>query len=158
MIRYDLTCESGHRFDGWFRSSVDFDEQAAKALLACPSCGSAKVVKALMAPAVSLGAAPSGEAAEPVSHSPEAASAPQEMTLLGDKEQRLRAMLREVRDQVMRNAEDVGDRFPEVARRMHSEEIEKRSIYGKASAEEARALVEEGVEIQPLPRLPDDTN
>jgi hypothetical protein len=80
------------------------------------------------------------------------------MTLLGDKEQRLRAMLREVRDQVMRNAEDVGDRFPEVARRMHAEEIEKRSIYGRASAEEARALVEEGVEIQPLPRLPDDTN
>jgi hypothetical protein len=153
MIRYDLTCDSGHRFDGWFRSSSDFDDQSAKALLACPSCGSARVEKALMAPAVSLGSAPPRAAApEP------AASAPQELTLLGEKEQRLRTLLREVRDQVMRNAEDVGDRFPEVARLMHAEEIEKRSIYGKASAEEARALVEEGVEIQPLPRLPDDTN
>lgn len=154
MIRYDLTCRCRARFDGWFRSSSDFDAQQTRGLLGCPACGSSGVEKALMAPA--LGG--SSESAERVG-APEAASAePQAVALLSEKERQLRAMLREIRDKVVATSEDVGERFPDIARRMHAEEIERRSIYGKATPDEARALAEEGVDIHPLPRFPDEGN
>ena len=154
MIRYGLACAAGHGFDGWFRSSDDFDAQSARGLLSCPACGSTEVSKALMAPAVSTSraAAPAGEGA------PSPAGPPQELALVGDKEQKLRGMLREIRDHMTKNSEDVGDRFAEVARKMHSEEIEHRTVHGRATAEEARALAEEGVPVQPLPVFPDEMN
>lgn len=152
MIRYDLRCEAGHGFDGWFRSSDDFDTQGARGLLSCPVCGSDKVEKALMAPAVRLKAA-----AAPVEAAP-APEAPQPVALVDEREAKLRSMLRELRTQLTANSEDVGERFPEVARQMHAEEIEKRSVHGKASAEDAKALAEEGIEVHLLPGFPDDLN
>ena len=148
MIRYDLSCARAHAFDGWFRSSADYDAQAEKGLLACPVCGSAQVRKALMAPSLG-GAAGASESAAP---------APQEVALISEKEQALRAMLRAVRAQVTQNSENVGERFPEIARKMHAEEIAQRSIYGRATAEEAKALADEGIAVQPLPRFPDEGN
>lgn len=156
MIRYDLRCDAGHGFDGWFRSSDDFDAQGARGLLACPACGSERVEKALMAPAVRLKAA-----AGPIQSSPSVepvAEAPQPVALVDEREAKLRAMLREIRNQVTANSEDVGDRFPDVARKMHAQEIEKRTVHGRASADEARALAEEGIEIHALPGFPDDLN
>ena len=142
MIRYALQCTHGHGFEAWFRSSADYDAQAKGKLLSCPSCGSADVNKALMAPAV---AAASGD---------KSTSA----VLLGDKEQKLRAMLRAVRDEVTKNAENVGPRFAEVARQMHDGDLEKSSVYGVATADEARSLVEDGIEFHPIPAMPDKGN
>lgn len=154
MIRYDLVCSAGHRFDGWFRSSDDFDQQGERGLLGCPNCGSAEVSKTLMAPAVRLRSAKSPDA-EPASAAPEQS---QPVALLDDRQVKLREMMRELRAQVTAQSEDVGERFPDVARQMHAEEIEKRSIHGRASADEARALIEEGVEIHALPTFPDEAN
>ncbi|HVV94991.1 MAG TPA: DUF1178 family protein [Hyphomicrobiales bacterium] len=153
MIRYDLVCAGGHRFDGWFRSSGDFDAQAARRLLSCAVCGSGEVTKALMAPAVATGSA--APAAEPAS--PPAAPA-QEVALVSDEHRRLRRMLVELRAELVKDAVDVGDRFPEEARKIHYGEAEKASIYGRASPEEARRLAEEGVAFHPLPTLPDEQN
>ncbi|GBD50753.1 DUF1178 family protein [Methylopila sp. Yamaguchi] len=151
MIRYQLTCAAAHGFDGWFRSSADFDGQAERGLLSCPACGSAEVRKALMAPALATASDVPGPAL--------AAPSPAEpVTLVSEKDRALRAMLRELREHVTRTAEDVGDRFPEVARQIHAEEIEPRSVYGRATFEEAKALAEEGVPVHPLPRFPDDGN
>jgi hypothetical protein len=80
------------------------------------------------------------------------------MAILSEKERELRAMLRAVREHVTKNADDVGDRFAEEARKMHYGEVEHRSIYGEASPAEARDLIEEGIEVHPLPVVPDDRN
>ena len=141
MIRYSLSCPNGHAFDGWFRSSGDYDVQAERGLLDCPVCGAHKIEKALMAPSV---ATSEEQVAEPA--------------LIGGREERLRAMFRMVREEVTKNAENVGPRFAEVARQMHDGEIEKASVYGVASSEEVRALSEDGVEFHPLPPLPDEGN
>ncbi len=157
MIHYNLQCERSHGFDGWFRSSGDFDLQAGSGLLSCPVCGSAKVEKALMAPAVRT----AEKAAESLPIAPdERAKLPNsgDVALLGDKEQRLRAMIRELRDEVTKNAENVGPRFAKVARQMHEGEIEKASVYGKASPEEIKSLADDGIEFHPLPSLPDEGN
>lgn len=143
MIHYTLTCAKAHTFDGWFRSSEDYERQEKRGLLSCPVCGSAKVGKALMAPNV----ATSGEDAPPAAQ-----------VLLGAREARLRQLLKDVREQITKNAENVGTRFAEVARQMHEGEIEKASVYGVASPEEVRALREDGVEFYPLPTLPDEGN
>jgi hypothetical protein len=140
MIRYALACAAGHGFDGWFRSSEDYDRQADNHLLSCPICGSATIDKALMAPAVST-----AEGARP-----------SEAVLLADKDIEIRDMIRKVRAEVTKNAEDVGTRFAEVARQMHEGEVERASVYGVASQDEVRALAEDGVEFHPLPALPDE--
>lgn len=142
MIRYALLCAAGHDFDGWFRSSADYDAQAQRNLLSCPHCGSPKVEKALMAPAVST-----AEVARPT-----------EAVLLGEKDVELREMIRKVRTEVTKNAENVGPRFAEVARQMHEGEVERASVYGVASSEEVHALADDGVEFHPLPTLPDEGN
>ena len=147
MIRYDLACDAGHSFDAWFRSSSDYDSQAESGLLSCPICGSGSVAKALMAPAVATGGR-KAEAPPPTS----------EVALAGSGDQRLREMLREIKRHVTATSEDVGERFPEVARQMHAEEIEQRAIRGRATADEAKALIEEGIAVQPLPHFPDDAN
>lgn len=143
MIHYTLTCEKAHAFDGWFRSSEDYARQEEKGLLSCPVCGSGKVGKGLMAPNVATSAeeTPAGG-----------------QVLLGEREAHLRRLLKEVRDEVTRNAENVGPRFAEVARQMHDGEIEKSSVYGIASKDEVQALKEDGVEFHPLPNIPDESN
>lgn len=142
MIRYNLSCDNGHGFEGWFSSSDDFDRQAKDRLVTCPTCGSGSVSKQLMAPTVST------------ARKKEARHA-----LVMDKAQKETiAKLREMVKTIRENAEDVGDRFPEEARKIHYGEAEQRGLIGKATADEATALLEEGIEIAPLPVLPDDTN
>jgi hypothetical protein len=164
VIRYDLACTDGHGFDGWFRSSADFDAQAARGLLSCPVCGSEKVEKALMTPAIGRSdrPAPAEAAAEAAPSEPPPASEPAAepppglVALLTERDRELRAMLRAVREKLTANSENVGDKFAETARQMHNEEIEHRSIYGRATPEEAREMAEEGIEFHPLPTLPED--
>lgn len=160
MILYALGCANGHGFDGWFRSSDDFVAQSARKLIGCPLCGSVDVSKAVMAPSVArtdrdrrpaVAAAP-----EPSASPPSPPDAPAPVVLLSDKERELRAMLRTMREQLVATADNVGDRFADTARAMHNEEVDRRSIYGRATADEVKALHEEGVAFSPLPVLPDD--
>jgi hypothetical protein len=159
MIRYHLRCERGHAFESWFQSSSAYDSQVKRKLVNCPSCGSAKVEKAIMAPQIArtkkAGAAPEIQQPEaaPAEVAP-AASTP----LMMAQERELRAKLKELRDHVVKNADNVGERFPNEARKMHYGDIEHRPIYGEASPDEARSLIDEGIEVTPLPVLPDDRN
>jgi hypothetical protein len=168
MIRYSLVCERRHEFEIWFKNSADYDKQSKRGLVSCPACGSEKVEKALMAPSLGAGAkkrksarpraieapaateAPAPEAAAPESTSPVAMISPQE--------KEFRAKLKELRDHLTKNADNVGKKFPEEARKMHYGETEHRSIYGEASAEDAKEMHEEGIEFHPLPTLPDERN
>lgn len=151
MIRYSLQCHKNHAFEGWFKNSDDFDRQAKRKLVTCPECGSAKVAKALMAPNVATGRSKSPK-------SKEVAVANTEATAELRKKQELLALMRKLRTEVEKNAEYVGPRFAEEARKMHYEEADKRGIYGEATLDEARDLHEEGVEFYPLPKLPEDQN
>jgi hypothetical protein len=144
MIRYDLICDEGHEFDGWFASSDAFDKQNKRRLVACSHCGSAKVAKQMMAPGI------------PVKSN----RATQKM-VAGSVDPRMRQlmqMMREVRKNVEANSEYVGDRFADEARKIHYAEAKKRGIYGEAGLEEAKALIDEGIEVHTLPRLPEDSN
>jgi hypothetical protein len=162
MIHYHLRCERGHAFESWFQSSSAYEQQEKRRLVNCPICGSAKVERDIMAPRI---ASKKGrEHAEPA---PVAAAAPASTTevaapastpLMMAQERELRAKLRELRDHIVKNADNVGERFPNEARKMHYCDIEHRPIYGEASPDEARALIDEGVEVSPLPVLPDDRN
>ena len=155
MIRYNLVCEAGHGFESWFPSSDSYDAQVARGLVTCPVCETAAVSKALMAPALARSdrapvPAPTVPVAEPPSEAP--------VTMVAEPERRMRAMLRAMREHVTANAEHVGARFPEEARKIHYGEAEGRSIYGQASPDEARALIDEGIDVAPLPTIPDDRN
>jgi hypothetical protein len=119
----------------------------------CPVCGSDRVAKALMAPALAKGGAADSVPSPPVAGPPTP-----EVALVSAEHQRLRKMLAELRAELIKDAVDVGDRFPEEARRIHYGEAEKASIYGRASLEEARLLADEGIAFQPLPPLPDEHN
>jgi hypothetical protein len=157
MIRYSLRCERGHGFESWFQSSSAYDSQVKRKLVTCPACGSAKVEKAIMAPQiVSKKGRDSAAPAAPAASTD--VSAPTSTPLMMAQERELRAKLKELRDHIVKNADNVGERFPNEARKMHYGDIEHRPIYGEASPDEARALIEEGVEVSPLPVLPDDRN
>jgi hypothetical protein len=156
MIRYNLRCEHDHAFESWFQSSSAYESQEKRKLVNCPVCGSAKVERAIMAPQIVSKkgrdvAAPAPAAATEV-------AAPASTPLMMAQERELRAKLKELRDHIVKNADNVGERFPNEARKMHYGDIEHRPIYGEASPEEARSLIEEGVEVSPLPVLPDDRN
>ena len=148
MIRYALACEHEHAFEAWFGSSGDYDDQAARGLVECPYCASRAVRKQIMAPAV-LG----GRAA------PEPASSPSAGVLSGlpDPPAEIRAMMTDVigkmRDYVQTHFDNVGDRFASVARDIHEGREEPRGVYGQATPEEVKALVEDGVPVAPLPDL-----
>lgn len=155
MIRYSLRCERGHAFESWFQSSSAYDSQHKRGLVACPMCESTKVDKAIMAPRIAR-KGKSKSAPEPV-------AAPVEETdstslVMAPQERELLSKLRELRDHVLKNADDVGKKFPEEARKMHYGDIEQRAIYGEATADEARSLVDEGIEVAALPVLPGDRN
>ena len=163
MIHYRLRCAKGHSFESWFQSSSAYEAQEARNLVDCPICGSAKVEKAIMAPRIV--SKKGRERAEPVpapapAETPVAAEAPAAgpTSLMMAQERELRAKIKELRDHIVKNADNVGERFPNEARAMHYGDKEHRPIYGEASPEEARSLIDEGVEVSPLPTLPEDRN
>jgi hypothetical protein len=163
MIRYALNCEQGHTFESWFQNSAAYDKQAKRGLVACPICGSAKVEKAIMAPRLSR--AELAEASSPVPMPMPPTPAPPvpvppkaPVSVMSPPERELRKKLKELREHITKNADYVGGRFPEQARKIHYGEIEHRSIYGEASPDEAKELHEEGIEFHPLPILPDEFN
>ena len=142
MIKYALACSQGHQFEAWFRSSEAYDAQRAASDIVCPTCGSVEVDKALMRPAVST--AKRKDAVKLAANTAR-------QTELKDAVKKLRA-------HIVENSEYVGDRFAEEARKIHYEETEKRGIYGEATSEEARGLIEEGIDFAPIPMLPEDQN
>ena len=164
MIHYQLRCAQGHSFESWFQSSSAYEAQEKRKLVNCPICGSSEVERAIMAPQVvskkgreSAAPAPASTAEPAPSTEPATEPAPSTQLLMA-QERELRAKLKELRDHIVKNADNVGDRFPTEARKMHYGDIEHRPIYGEASPDDARSLIEEGVEVMPLPTLPDDRN
>ena len=157
MIRYALRCEHDHTFESWFQNSSAYDTQVKRKLVSCPVCNSVKIEKAIMAPRIvgKKGRA-RAEPAAPAPAAPEAASGSTPLVMAQERE--VRAKLKELRDHIVKNADNVGERFPNEARKMHYGEIEHRPIYGEASPEEAKSLIDEGVEVSPLPVLPEDRN
>jgi hypothetical protein len=128
MIVFDLKClDGGEIFEGWFSSGADFGEQVERGLLECPYCGSAKVEKAPMAPRVGRSDGPKSEVKD------------------------MLVELASLQTKLLSNSEWVGDELPDTARAMHLGEIEPRAVHGKASAEETKSLIEEGVPLLPLP-------
>jgi hypothetical protein len=158
MIRYSLCCDRGHAFESWFQSSSAYETQEKRKLVNCPVCGSAKVERAIMAPQIVSKKGRDSAVPAPATPAPTDVTTPTSTPLLMAQERELRAKLRELRDHIVKNADNVGERFPNEARKMHYGDIEHRPIYGEASPDEARALIEEGVEVSPLPVLPDDRN
>jgi hypothetical protein len=141
MIRFSLLCQNEHSFDGWFRNSDDFEKQRKRGLIACPDCGATGVEKALMAPSVSTG------------------RKREKMALAMNVEQKKAlAQLKALSEKLRENADYVGDKFAEEARKIHFGETDPRGIYGEATPEEAKGLAEDGVEFMPIPVFPDDRN
>ena len=141
MIQYSLHCSKGHRYDAWFRNAAAFDEQQGRGIVRCAVCGDDAVSKAPMAPSV---ARTDGEKVSLSSAHPDAV--------------KFREFLRAYRSKVTSEADYVGDRFAEEARKIHFEEVEARGIYGEATRDEVVALAEEGIEFMPLPDLPEEHN
>jgi hypothetical protein len=157
MIRYALRCDRDHEFESWFQSSSAYDAQVRRKLVTCPICGSAKVEKAIMAPRI-VGKKGRAHAPEPAAAPPTEVQGEAPASLMMTQELELRAKLKELRDHVVKNADNVGEQFPHEARAMHYGDKEHRPIYGEASPEEAKAMIEEGIEVSPLPVLPEDRN
>ena len=141
MIRFSLICDRDHEFEAWFRSNDDFDRQKKRGFVDCPTCGSKKVGKALMAPAVSTGRS-------------------QEKIALAMNEAQKNAMaeMKVLSEKMRENADYVGDKFAEEARKIHFGETDARGIYGEATLDEAKSLAEDGVGFMPIPVFPEDRN
>ena len=158
MILYRLKCKKGHEFEGWFASSAAFDTQEKRGLLSCAHCGTSKVAKALMAPRIAKRskskAAAKRERTEEIAV--EAPPKPETQRVAAHRE--LATAMRKLRAEIEAKSEYVGPRFSEEARKIHYEEVPARGIHGEATAEEAKALQEEGIEFFPLPTLPEDRN
>jgi hypothetical protein len=131
MISYNLRCAKDHVFEAWFQSSAAYEEQVAKKSVSCPSCGSKKVEKSIMAPRVAT------------------SSKSDELT-----PEKMQTMLVKLRETVEENCDYVGSEFPEEARKIHYGETEHRDIYGEASEQEAEDLSEEGIEFGRIPWAP----
>ena len=147
MIVYDLSCQDGHRFEGWFGSSGDFAKQLEQGLVSCPHCGSGDVQKEPMAPAVpTKGNARRNEvsavspSAQPVSNEP----MPAEI-------QKALAELAKAQQEALKQSTWVGDEFAEKSREMHYGEADEKPIHGQASPEQAKELIDEGIAVAPLP-------
>jgi hypothetical protein len=140
VIQFSLQCSQGHRFDAWFRNAAAYDEQQARGIVTCAQCGDGHVEKAPMAPSV----ARTDTDRVPLSSAthPDAA--------------KFREFLRHYRKTVMAEAENVGDRFAEEARKIHFEEAEARGIYGEATRDEVAGLLEDGISFLPLPDVGED--
>jgi hypothetical protein len=161
MIRYSLCCDRGHSFEAWFGGSDAFDRQKADGQVLCPSCGSADVSKALMTPSVSTSRKKAAQTPESEVPAPDI-DAPAEQSVPVATQPALPpealALMRELRAKVTAEAEYVGPKFAEEARKIHYGEREEGGIYGEAGVDEVRALNEEGIEVLPLPVLPEDRN
>ena len=144
MIVYDLACTEGHRFEGWFGSSSDFEDQRARGLLCCPSCGTSGVTKAPMSPAVPAKGNQRQEVLPP-------ATQPMANTPMPPQVQQALAALAQAQAEALKNSTWVGDKFAEETRKMHYGERDEAPIHGQASLAEAKALIEEGVPVAPLP-------
>ncbi len=142
MIKFGLVCETDLDFDAWFGSSEDFEKQTKRGLVTCPVCNSPKVQKSLMAPSVSTARKKEKMAVAQVSEVHKAAL----------------TEMRKIRDHIVDNSENVGDKFPDEARKIHYGEADERGIYGEASRDEVHSLLEEGIGIAPLPTVPEDAN
>ena len=172
MIVFDLTCAQGHVFEGWFRDSATFEVQKTYGDIVCPVCADCTVSKAPMAPNLATGghgpdvepeSAPVTASSAPkkpvrnrrgrehVFHAPAGESAPGKAAALAAEAARA---LRALRDEVQKSCDYVGEKFAEEARKMHYGEAKQRSIYGETTIDEAKELRDEGIEVQPLPRLP----
>ena len=141
MIHYSLVCDKSHKFDGWFASAAAYDGQKARGLVTCPICLTTSVEKALMAPSVSRGGS------EKVS-----------LSIGHPQHTQLRDAMLALRNKVTSEADYVGDKFAEEARKIHFKEVDQRGIYGEATREEVAALVDEGVDFMPLPNIPEEHN
>lgn len=151
MKVFDLQCNAQHQFEGWFGSEEDYASQLARGLLECPLCGDKAVHRLPSAPRLNLGAS------EPVAAVPAAPPAQQQTLLPTPEMQALQAAYLQLARRVVEQTEDVGERFAEEARKIHYGESEERGIRGKASPEQTRELLEEGVAVLPLP-LPEGFN
>jgi len=147
MIKYALACEQAHAFESWFPSGEAFETQRKRGFVTCPYCSSAKVEKQIMAPSVAR-----------TDETPAARPEAQGVAVLTEREREIRSALRALREHVLRNSEDVGKSFVEEARKMHYGEAEERAIRGEADPAEARALLDEGIDVLPIPVVPDDRN
>lgn len=145
MIKYALACAEGHGFDSWFPDSAAYEKQRKRGFVVCPECGSTRVDKAIMAPAV-VG----GERSTAVETGPE--------IVVDEKRRRTREFFLHMRREIEANTDDVGAKFPQVARAIHLGEEPERAIRGRASLAEAKSLLEDGVGVLPLPILEDELN
>ncbi len=136
MIKYSLVCAHSHEFEAWFSKSSDFDEQASKGFIECPICGSVEVVKAIMAPNVAT-----SRKKEETAHQQEKA-----MKMVNE-------VAAKIRREIEKNCEYVGGKFADEARAIHYGEKVERAIYGEATPREAAALIDEGVQVAPLPEI-----
>lgn len=141
MIKFGMKCDDDHAFEGWFASSEEFERQSRRGFVSCPVCDSTNVRKSLQAPAVSTSRSQANVQGE-----------------VAAKVQELMTVMRKVRDEVTRNATDVGERFASEARAIHYGEKPEAAIYGKATPDDAVELVEEGIAVLPLPLLPEEAN
>ncbi len=141
MIHYSLVCDKSHKFDGWFANAAAYDAQKQRGLVTCPICLTTEVDKALMAP--SVGRSDSGKVALSIGH---------------PQHQQLREAMLALRNKVTSEADYVGDKFAEEARKIHFKEVDPRGIYGEATRDEVAALVEDGVDFMPLPGFKEDHN
>ncbi len=154
MIKFSLNCENDHFFEGWFSSGNDYETQLSRGLVACPVCNSQKIEKSLMTPSIASGkdsvtASSDKMPADPVS--PTISKVPEQFA-------RITRQMKALRDYVKENSDNVGRNFTSEARKIHYGEAEKRGIYGQAEPDDIKELIEEGVEIMPLPEFPEDLN
>jgi hypothetical protein len=141
VIHYSLVCDKSHKFDGWFASAGAYDAQKGRGLVTCPICLTTAVDKALMSPAISR--AGSDKVALSIGHPQHA---------------ELQAAMKALRNKVTSEADYVGDKFAEEARKIHFKEVDQRGIYGEATREEVASLVEDGVDFMPLPAVKEEHN
>ncbi len=141
MIRYDLVCENEHLFESWFKDSKSYQKQLDANEIVCPVCDSCNISKSLMAPGI-----------------PKKTNTKNGNVIANSSSKSINDAIRKIRDEIKKNSEYVGDQFPEEARKIHYNEAEMRSIYGKASKKEITELVDEGIDIIQIPEIPDDKN
>nr|WP_294545696.1 DUF1178 family protein [uncultured Rhodopila sp.] len=162
MIHYQLRCSQDHGFDGWFKDSTTFEQQAKLGLIECPECGGIEVERALMAPAVARRVslpvpveAPQPPAAAPSATADAPAGVPAEVKLAGGRmPAQVVAVLQRIRAEVEKTCDYVGPDFADEARKIHHGESEPRSIYGEATPEEAESLADEGIDVGRIPWVP----
>ncbi|MFL2836783.1 MAG: DUF1178 family protein [Hyphomicrobiales bacterium] len=141
MIRYDLVCENEHFFESWFKDSKSYQKQLEANEIACPKCNNTNISKSLMAPGI-----------------PKKTNTKNGNVIANSSSSTINNAIRKIRDEIKKNSDYVGDQFPEEARKIHYNEAEMRSIYGKASKKEITELVDEGIDIIQIPEIPDDKN